>query len=648
MGSSVFNIGVSGLAAAQAGLLTTGHNISNATTPGYNRQQIVQTTNTPQFTGAGFLGQGTNVENVRRIYNQHLANQVLSSQTRLAELTAYANEINQVDNLLADPSAGLSTALSDFFRGVHEAAANPASIPSRQSMLSTAQALVARFQSVDSRLNEIRDGVDTQLTSTVGTINAYSAEIAQVNQRIILAQAAGPNQPANDLLDQRDQLIADLNKEVRVTTLAEADGSLSVFVGNGQQLVIGTRSFNLSAVQSAEDPQRLTIGIALPSGGSAVMPESLITGGTLGGLLAFRSQSLDATQNALGRIALGLATTFNDQHQLGQDLTGALGGDFFTEPAAGVLDNANNTGTAAVTATVNSVSALTTSDYRLVYSAANTFTLTRVSDNQSWSGTGASQALAFADLLTNFTPAQGFTMGFAGAATVGDSFLIQPTRAAATGIGVAITDPRSIAAAAPIRTAAAIGNIGTAGVSAGSVNTPPPPDANLTQTVTITFDSPPTTFDVVGGGTGNPTNVAFTSGGSITYNGWTIQITGTPAAGDVFTISANASGVSDGRNALLLAGLQTSKSLAGGTASYQSAYAQIVGDVGNKARETEVSASAQEHLLTQAQDAQQSLSGVNLDEEAANLLRYQQAYQASGKMVEIATKLFDTLLELGR
>lgn len=648
MGSSVFNIGVSGLAAAQAGLLTTGHNISNATTPGFNRQQIVQTTNTPQFTGAGFLGQGTNVETVRRIYNQHLASQVLSSQTRLAELTAYANEINQVDNLLADPSAGLSTALSEFFRGVHEAAANPASIPSRQSMLSAAQALVARFQGVDARLNEIRDGVDAQLTSTVGAINAYTAEIAQANQRIILAQAAGPNQPANDLMDQRDQLIADLNKEVRVTTLTEADGSLSVFVGNGQQLVIGTRSFNLSATQSAEDPQRLTIGIALPSGGSAVMPESLITGGTLGGLLAFRSQSLDATQNALGRIAVGLATTFNDQHRLGQDLTGALGGDFFTEPTAGVLDNANNTGTAAVTATVNSVSALTASDYRLVYSAANAFTLTRVSDNQSWSGTGASQALAFADLLTNFTPAQGFTLGFAGAANVGDSFLIQPTRTAATGIGVAIADPRSIAAAAPIRTAAAIGNIGTAGVSAGSVNAPPPPDANLTQTVTITFDNPPTTFDVAGVGTGNPTNVAFTSGGSITYNGWTIQITGAPAAGDVFTISANASGVSDGRNALLLAGLQTSKTLAGGTASYQSAYAQIVGDVGNKARETSVSATAQEHLLTQAQDAQQSLSGVNLDEEAANLLRYQQAYQASGKMVEIATKLFDTLLELGR
>ncbi|MBX3648513.1 MAG: flagellar hook-associated protein FlgK [Rhodocyclaceae bacterium] len=646
MGSSIFNIGVSGLAAAQAGLLTTGHNISNASNPGFSRQQIVQTTNTPQFTGSGFLGQGTNVQTVRRIYDQYLSSQVLSSQTRLSELNTYANEIRQLDNLLADSGASLSTALSNFFSGVHEAAANPNSIPSRQSMLSMAQALVSRFHGMDARLNEIRDGVDSQLTSTVGTINALSSQIAQVNERIIIAQAAGTNQPANDLLDQRDQLIADLNKEIRVTTQTESNGSVSIFVGNGQLLVSGIRSFNLSATPTAEDSQRMTIGISLIGGGSSAMPESLITGGTLGGLLSFRSESLDAAQNSLGRIAVGLASTFNAQHRLGQDLTGALGGDFFATPSAAVLDSSNNGGTGVVTATIDSVADLTVSDYRLTYSSANTFTLMRVADGQSWSGTGASQAAAFADLLTNVTPVQGFTMGFAGAANLGDTFLIQPTRTAASDIAMAISDPRSIALAAPIRTAAGLNNIGTASISAGSVNAPPPPNANLTQTVTITFDDPPTTFDVVGTGTGNPTNVAFTAGGNISYNGWTLQITGTPAAGDVFTLSANASGVSDNRNALLLAGLQTQKTLHGGTASYQSAYAQLVSEVGNKTRVIDVTATAQEHLLTQAQDAHQSLSGVNLDEEAANLLRYQQAYQAAGKMIEISSKLFDTLLAL--
>ncbi len=640
MGSSVFNIGVSGLAAAQAGLLTTGHNISNASTPGFNRQQIVQSTNTPQFTGAGYFGQGTNVTTVQRVYNQFLASQTLSAQTRLSELNAYADQIRQVDGLLADPSAGLSTALNDFFRGVHEVAANPASIPARQSMLSMAQALVGRFQSVDGRLNEIRDGVDTQLASTVADINSYTTQIAALNQRIILAQAAGPGQPANDLLDQRDQLIAQLNQQVRVTTLTESDGSLSVFVGNGQAVVVGAQSYGLATMQSGEDASRMTVGITLASGGTAALPEAMLSGGTLGGLLAFRRESLDTAQNALGRIALGLAETFNAQHRLGQDLTGALGGNFFTAPAPQVItpNNPPNGGTAAIGVAVASAANLTTSDYRLTANGGGNYTLVRLSDSTTvFSATVLPQTV------------DGLTISLAsGAANAGDSFLIQPTRAAAHDIAVALTDARSIAAAAPIRTAASNGNSGTGAISAGSVNAPPPVNANLTQTVTITFNNPPTTFDVAGTGTGNPAGVAYTAGGSISYNGWTVQIGGTPAAGDVFTISANSAGVADNRNALLLAGLQTGKMLAGGTASYQSAYAQIVSDVGNKTREIQVTATAQESVVKQAEEAQQSLSGVNLDEEAANLLRYQQAYQASGKMIEIADKLFNTLLELGR
>lgn len=639
MGTGLFNIGVTGLAAAQTGLLTTGHNISNATTPGYTRQQTVQSTNTPQYTGAGFLGQGTNVVTVKRIYSQFLAAQTLTAQSRLSELGTYGDQIRQIDNLLADSSAGLSSAMGEYFRGVHEVAANPASIPARQSMLSAAQALVGRFQSLDGRLNEIREGVDTQLASAVTNINSYARQIAELNQRIVLAQTAGPGQPANDLLDQRDYLLAELNKQVRVTTVTEADGSQNVFIGNGQPLVIGTRSMGLSVMQSGEDASRMTVGINLAGGGSAALPESMLSGGILGGLLSFRSGSLDAAQNALGRIAVGLAETTNAQHRLGQDLSGALGGDFFAQPVPQVLypNNPLNGGTAVIDATVASANSLTTSDYRLTADGGGNYTLTRLSDN----------ATLFAAAALPQT-LDGLTISLSGgAANAGDTFLIQPTRGAAASIGVALTDPRSIAAAAPIRTAAGNGNAGTGSISTGSVNAPPP-NANLAQTVTITFDDPPTTFDVNGTGTGNPANVAFTAGGNISFNGWTVQISGTPAAGDVFTISANSAGVSDNRNALLLAGLQTAKTLAGGSASYQSAYAQIVSDVGSKARETEVTFAAQENILKQAADAQQSLSGVNLDEEAANLLRFQQAYQASGKMIEIASKLFDTILGMGR
>ena len=319
---SIFNVGVSGLNAAQNGILTTSHNIANASTPGYNRQQIFQTTNQPMFTGAGYLGQGTNVETIRRIYSQQLSEQVLSASTGSAEMDSYLSQINQISNLMADPDAGLSPAMSDFFKGVQEMAANPASIPARQAALSASESLVARFQAIDQRMTEIRTGVNAMISSEVGAINSYAQQIADINQRIIYAQAAGPNQPPNDLLDQRDQLIADLNKVIRVSTITQNDGTYSVFIGNGQPIVVGTLAYGLQAVAAPDDPERMIVAIKSPNGNTVNMPDSLLTGGSLGGLIAFRNESLDPAQNALGRIALTLATNFNAQHLLGQNLTG--------------------------------------------------------------------------------------------------------------------------------------------------------------------------------------------------------------------------------------------------------------------------------------------------------------------------------------
>lgn len=632
----IFNVAVSGLNAAQVGILTTSHNISNASTDGYNRQQIVQTTNTPVFSGAGFIGQGTNVDTIRRVYSQQLNEQVLSAKTGVAEMDSYLSQIGQIDNLLADPSAGLSPAMSAFFAAVQEMAANPASIPARQVMLSASQSLVARFQAIDERLSEIRTGVNAQITSEVAAINSYAKEIAEINQRIVLAQAAGTNQPANDLLDQRDQLVAELNTKIRATTVTQSDGTFSVFIGNGQALVVGRLNYTLRAAAAPDDPERFIVGLQSPSGNTVLMPDSILKGGALGGLIAFRGESLDAAQNALGRIALTLATNFNDQHRLGQDLSGALGGNYFDPVLAGpvVHENSGNTGSGVFAATLNTVGNLTTSDYRLIYDGSD-YVLQRLADNTSQTYTLGSVVDGFSIDLSSGTPA------------AGDSFLIQPTRAGAANLALAITDPRAIAAAAPMRTAAALANTGTGSISAGTVNAPPPPNANLQQPVTITFTSP-TTFNVTGTGTGDPVGVAYAAGSDISYNGWTIQISGTPAAGDVFTLGPNSNGVADNRNGVLLGALQTRSTMEGGTATYQSAYSAIVAEVGNKARQVEITGQAQQSLLEQAQSARDQLSGVNLDEEAANLLRYQQAYQAAAKVLGIASTLFEEILALGR
>jgi flagellar hook-associated protein 1 FlgK len=293
--------------------------------------------------------------------------------------------------------------------------------------------------------------------------------------------------------------------------------------------------------------------------------------------------------------------------------------------------SALNTGTGAIGVAVSNPGVLKPSDYALAYVGGN-YTVTRLSDNATvYSGAAFPATLA----------SEGLTLSLGGAPAAGDRFLIRPTRAAAADFAVAVTDPRSVAAAAPIRTAATVGNAGTGQVGAGVVSAL---DPNLQQTVTITFNNPPTTFNVVGTGTGNPVNVPYTAGGDISYNGWTVQIGGAPAAGDSFTVEANVNGVGDNRNALGLGALQSQLNLDGGTATYTDAYGALIADVATRTRTAEINNNVQSSLLAQSVAARDSVSGVNLDEEAANMLRFQQAYQAAAQMIGVADSLFQTLI----
>lgn len=641
--AGLISVGVTAVNNAQIALLTTQHNISNANTPGFNRQEVQQATNTSQGTGAGFIGQGAHVETVRRVYSEYLGSQVLSASSQSQYYDSFLSQVSQIDNLLSDTTAGLSPALQDFFSAANGVAANPTSIASRQTLLSSSQTLVSRFESLDSRLSELRNGVNTQLQAQVTDINGYAAQIATLNARIVEAQNYN-NQPPNDLLDQRDQVISKLNELVNVSITKQTDGSYNVFIGTGQSLVTGFTAGTLALTNDPLEQGKKNVSYIFGNTPVVIPQQSLESGGALGGLLAFRRTSLDTAQNSLGRIALGFAQSFNEQHQLGQDLNGVLGGNFFTiDPTSPTISGSTaNTGTLAFTATGIDAGKLTTSNYLVSYNGA-TYSLTDSVTNVTTSG------LNNAALLTALSNV-GLTLTTSGTPAAGDSFQILPTRSGARDINVRLTDPSAIAAAAPIRTTANTANTGTATVTRGDVNsaTQPPLDANLQATVTLTFTSA-SAFDVVGTGTGAPTGVAYTAGGNITYNGWTIQINGTPAAGDVFTISSNTGGVGDNRNAVALAALQSTNTLANNaagnpTTSYQGAYAQLVSAIGSDTRRVSNGSEAQQSLLENTVQTQQSLSGVNLDEEAANLLRYQQAYQAAARIIQTSTTLFDTIL----
>lgn len=636
MGNGIFGIGLSGLNAAQQGLLVSGHNVANAATPGYSRQQIVQTSSGAQATGNGYVGQGVQVDTVRRVYNELLVTQVMQAKTESVQLDTYLSQMKQIDSLLADPSGrlGLAPALQDFFGSVQDVATDPSGVASRQSMLSNAEVLARRFQSLNERLDSIQGEVNSGIENSISLVNTLAKKIGELNGSISLAENMA-GQPANDLRDQRDELVMQLNQEVRAKVVEQKDGSYNIYIGTGQTLVAGETSFSLAAVPSSTDSRHLDV-VYVSEGNKVALKESSLDGGRLGGLLQFRSSELDAVRNGLGRLAIGLASSFNDQHLLGQDMLGNPGSTFFTVPDPLIAASARNGGNATITGSIQDYKALSASDYRLRYDGAN-YTLTRLSDGN---------AQTFATFPQTVDGVR-LELALGTAAATGDEFLIRPTVNGAGQIEVAIKDTSLIAAAAPIRTDAPLANTGTGRISAGAVNAPPPPDPNLGQPVTITFTSA-TTFDVSGIGTGSPAGVTFTPGGAISFNGWTVQITGAPQPGDTFTIGPNTNGAADNRNALLLGMLQSGNTLAGGTTTYLGAYNQVVSLAGNKTRELEVTSAAQTALLRQAQALQQSESGVNLDEEAANLLRYQQAYQAASKVIQTANQMFEALLDIAR
>ncbi len=643
MASSLFGIGISGLNSAQAGLLTTSHNISNVNTAGYSRQTVVQGTNPAQYTGVGFFGTGSNVQTIQRQYNAFLEVQARETQASASHLQRYATQISRIDQLLGDVDAGLSSSIDEFFKGVHEVAAYPADPAARQSMLSGSGALVARFQALDKQLVDARRDVNSQLESNVAAINSIATRIAQLNERIAItsSQGNGVQQP-NDLLDQRDTMVRELNTLIRANVVEQDDGSYNVFIGSGQALVVREQANSLSLVDGLEyatDKQ-----IVLNAGGSQVrLRSSDLPGGELGGLLEYRDRTLNEAHNALGRIAMTLAAEFNAQHTLGQDLNGAMGKAYFGQGAPVVYPSVNNAAGSAIAVSVADYGQLTTSDYRLTYDGTN-YTLTRLPQNTS-------QTLAVgAPLPSTVTGVDGLNITV-NAMSAGDSFLIQPTRDGATALSLLITDTNAIAAAAPIRTAASLNNIGNATIGAGAVSAGfSAPVANYE--IRFTVAAGVTTYEVFNTTTSTSvsTGNAYTSGAQISLAGLGIDVSvsGVPADGDTFTIGPNTNGAGDNRNALALAAIQTTNVMAGDTATLQGGYAQLVAGIGNKARELQITAEAQTSLLKETLTARESISGVNLDEEAANLLRYQQAYQASGKVIAIAGSLFDSILEIMR
>lgn len=549
---SMFSIGLSGLNVAQNALNTTSNNISNVYTPGYNRE-VAQL-------GQGAVGGGVKVNSIERQFNTYVSSQLNSAKTQSSALATYHNQITQIDNLLADREAGLSPLMQSFFSSLEDLASAPADPAARQGVVGSANTLSAQFRSFDGYLQDMQSNINSQIKDEVFQINNTTEQIAGLNREIALARARSGEAP-NSLLNQRDHLVSELNERMDMRLNIQDGKSYNLSLPNGQPLVTGTSAFKLETVQSAADPQRTVVAYRDGEGGVTQLEESAIKGGALGGLMTFRSETLDKTQNQIGQLAVSLSLAFNEQHKQGVDLDGEQGGDFFAVYSPQAFSNTNNSGTAVVESAEfdsDTIDQLRATDYTVRFEDGAP-TVTRndngaTVDDIDWNaGTGA---LTFG----------GVALTISGTPNDGDRFEVQPVRRGASGIDVTINELDRIAAGKPAN----------------------PED--------------------------DPAD-------------WV------------------ATGAGDNRNALALQDLQQ-KAIVGGSASVSGAYGVIVSDVGNRANIVQVNLDARQGLTDQLEAVQQSESGVNLDEEGANLIRYQRYYQANARVIDTAGAILDTILNL--
>ena len=682
---SLLNIGMSGLAASQSSLMTTGNNIANADTAGYSRQQTVQGTKASNQFGNVYIGTGTTLADVRRVYNSYLDAQLQTTTSLNSDAAAYAGQISPLDALLSDSGTGLNGALTKFFASVQNVNAKPGDDASRQLLLSDAQALSNRFNSISSQLTQQNANVNGNLANMADQVNKLAATVAQLNQKISEISKSG-GMP-NELLDARNETVRQLSTFTGAQVI-ERDGNLDVYLGSGQPLVIGGTASTLSVASSLNDPSRM--GIQLNRAGSTVDITSVMTGGEMGGLLRYRSTVLDPAMNELGRVALVVADQMNSLQAQGIDKNGAFGSNLFNSinsaaqmASRSVATVGNSAGSGNFDVSIEDSGKLTINDYKVTFTSGTNYTVSRLPDGTSMG--------AFSTLTTPPPVIDGFSLKLSGGtAAAGDTFKITPTRNAAANIKTEMTDSKRLAIAAPLSAAITPGGSGTLTIPASGQPT-------LTTKFDI-YDAATTTAIQNGIKNSTPVKVVFgaasADGTSQTYQlldakgvqistgtikpnqnntlslsiplkdatgapippapatqytaTFSMTFAGAPSNGAAINVSLSQPGSLDNRNGTTLAGLQTAQTVDTGSASkgisLNDAYGKLVEGVGSKAAQGKLDSAATEAILANAKGARDSLSGVDLDEETGNLVKYQQYYTASSQIIKAAQEIFSTLI----
>ena len=652
---SLLNVGSRALLANQAALQTAGHNIANVSTPGYSRQTVVLQTVQGQFTGGGYIGKGVDVQTIQRNHSELLTRQSTAASAVDAGDTVRMDRLRQLQEVFSGGASGIGASINDMMNALSDVVGAPTDLTARSVALTRMDETAARMRDASQRLDEIGYTVAEQLKGSMVAVNSLAKNIAGINEQI--ARAKGNGQPANDLLDQRDQLIRELNQHIQTSQVAADDGTVSVFVAGSQPLVLG----NQAATLSIDDPIDFGAGsgkkvlsfLAPGSSTKVELNESMLGGGQVAGLLRFQNNDLAEGRNLLGRMAIAISESMNTQNRLGLTLNGQPGENLFAPISLGNATPSNfNTSTATMALTVADPTALQASSYTVSFTAGDAGSVTRHSDGKVFNFDGS--ALPPVTVASVFS-AQGLGVTLSGAVNAGDQFVINSLQGAAAELQALQYSPTDLAAANPVNAAMGATNGGSLQLASLKATGPiTQPATGSPVTIAFTAGSPATYSATVPGppvatiATGN-----YVSGEKIAINGWEIALQGAPKSGDTVTVG-NATDSQygdwykrDTGNASALMALRDVPMF--DNATLADGFASAMAQVGTRTQSAQFAAELSSSIAANLERDRTAVAGVNLDEEAARLIQYQQAYQASAKMIQIAQNIFDTLIQgLGR
>lgn len=665
-------IGLTGLLTSKSALSTVSHNIVNADTEGFSRQRVDINTISPVRYGDSFVGQGSVLSGISRLSNQFLVDQLRRDTQNFNSYDAYHEFAVRLDSLLGDESTAITPTLQSFFNSLQDLSNDPTSVPIRQVVLSEANALANRFNTIYDQLYQQNEALNIAMSTVSSQVTELSAGIADLNRSIAIAASNSAGDQPNDLLDQRDQALRELSELVGISVIPNGNNTVDVSIGTGQPLVINDRSFELSAVSNINGINRLDIELDVAN--SSIVVTDQVSGGRLGGLLKVRQELMDPIFNELGRLAMVVSDTFNTQHRLGMDSNSNLGNDFFEDINLPVAETArisatsDNLGNSGISVTVDDVSLLSADDYRMNYDGTNVTVRNHTTDQvvAVFPPPAAPGTFALAS--------EGITLNFnSGTLVAGDEFLVTPTRPFSSQMDVRITSIDQVAAAFPVRTTIPLANTGrgyvervdmtdtsdpvTGAAFVGARSVPAQLELQPPYQVVFTSGTDYDVYDVSGFSAVPPTAAVLVSSGifvpnqsnsllagaGITDAGYDIVFNGVPVTDDVINIEYNGGGKADNRNISLLGALRTEKTILN-KASYQESYAQLVSGVGTRTRDASIGQEASQSIMRQTESQRDKVSGVNLDEEAADLIKFQQSYQATARIIQVSQQLFDAIL----